>query len=521
MKKIFSIFLLLLTFSKVIATDIQWSFPPDIISSPTASASNPQIAMDSSGNLISIWLENNILKARTKPAGMLWTDTITLSKSQASSPKLVTDSDGESIVIWVENGYAMAASKPLNGNWTKAAFLSKSGASFPDIAISPSGTVEAVWVRSGSIESATKLKGKSWDSNKPITALTAKAPRLAVGGKGNSEETAVIWHDVSDTVTAIYATFKNSKGKWAQPQMISNRYESCAFADIAIDSNGDAIAIWFSYDLVGSTYSQVTIQSATLSNNKIWSAPTILSKGGMKDPSKLVATVAFDASSNAIALWNNSYDGETFTIESARKPVGGNWGDPIEIANSNLYSYQADLSVAPFGDAIALYMFYNGAYLLVQSTEADTTRFKPNVWSVPLNLSVGAGNSNPKGCMGLIGNVLNTAAVWISNNGVTNVVSVVTGKRTVTSPPSNLILAQSNNNLGVFNETYNILSWSPSPDADILGYMIFRNGMPIREVSADVLQITDHNQTYNGTVTYGVAAINNQNSMSPIAIITQ
>lgn len=520
MNKILSIFLLLLSFSKVSGNDIQWSFPPEIISTITATASNPLIAMDGAGNLVSVWLENGILKARTKSAGMLWGNSVTLSKAQASNPKLVADSDGESVAVWIENGYIMASSKTLEGTWSKASYLSKSGASFPDIAISPSGTVEAVWVRNGSLESATKLKGKNWDSNKPITALAAKAPRVAIGGKSNSEETIVVWHDVSETIVAIYAATKNSKGKWVQPQIISNSYESCAFADVAIDTNGDALALWFSYDVTGSIYSQVAIQSATLSN-KIWSPPITLSKKGLKDPSKLVANVAFDKYGNGLALWNNSYDGETFTIESARKPVGGNWTDPIEIAGSNLYSYQADLSIAPFGDAIALYMFYNGAYLLVQSTEADTTRTKPNTWSVPINLSIGAGNSNPKGCIGLVDNVLNTAAVWISYDGTTNVVSAVTGTRIVTSAPTNLSLVQSDNNLGVFNETYNTLNWSPSPDPNIAGYIIFRNGAPIQEVAADVLQIVDHNQNYNGAVTYGVAAINDQNSMSPIATISQ
>lgn len=519
MKKLIPLFLTVFSLSQVIGSDIQWAFPPSVISASWENAGDPQIAMDGSGNLAALWIEGILLKASTKPADSNWSNAVALSKTQASSPKLVSDTDGESIAIWIEKGCVMAATKSLTGNWTTPSTLSKKGASSPSLAISPSGTVEAVWVINGGVESATKPKGRNWSSNRPISALSAKAPRVAIGGSGTDETTVVVWHDVCGVKTEVYATTKARRGSWNSAQNISREESNGAFADVAVDPNGNATAVWFAYDVAGSIYSGVSVQTATLPQNGNWTLPVQISDEGMRDPSTLQAQVALDRFGNAVALWNNCYDGQTFTIESARKSIGGNWTSAKQIATSNLYAYQANLALAPFGDAVALYMFYNGNYLLIQSTETDTAR--DSLWSVPLNLSVGANNSSPKGCARLIENTLNTAAVWVSNNSTNNVISTTTGQRALASPPVNLSLTQSNNDFGVFNENYNLVSWDPSPDANIVAYAIFRNGVWLQEVTSDVLQFVDHNQAYNGSVTYGVAAIDDQNSMSPIVTISR
>ena len=112
---------------------------------------------------------------------------------------------------------------------------------------------------------------------------------------------------------------------------------------VAVDVNSNAVAIWYGYDLNGSNYSNVTVQSATSLANQNWGAPTVLSSPGIRNPATLAARVAFDSTGNAVALWNTSFDDATFNIESATKPVRGNWTAPVDIASSNSYAFGSDM----------------------------------------------------------------------------------------------------------------------------------------------------------------------------------
>jgi hypothetical protein len=50
-----------------------------------------------------------------------------------------------------------------------------------------------------------------------------------------------------------------------------------------------------------------------------WNAISNLSAPGIRNPFTLIARIAFDKIGNAIALWNTSYDDETFNVSSILK----------------------------------------------------------------------------------------------------------------------------------------------------------------------------------------------------------
>ena len=92
--------------------------------------------------------------------------------------------------------------------------------------------------------------------------------------------------------------------------------------------------------------------------------------------------------------------------------------------------------------------------------------------------------------------------------------SVATG--TLVEPPSNVTVAQSISDFGVFKEYVNTISWDASIDPNVYAYAIFRNGLLLNEVSADTLEYADNNQVQNGPVTYGITAIDNTGNSSLI-----
>ena len=483
MKKLLISFFTLFSLTQLQCNNINWSVPPTTLSSVSVNASDPHVAIDANGNVIAIWMENGLVKASTHHVNMGWNTAVTLSATGASSPRIVSDSNGNATAVWLVGGIVYGASKAFSGNWSSSTALSSSGASAPDLAVDSAGDVIAVWVSGSNVQSSTKLFGASWQSRVSITSTAAACPRVAIGGSGSSQRAVVVWQGTSGTTNVTYASTKLISGSWSTGVVISNTTHNASCPAVAVDPNQNTTAVWYRYDVTGTNYSNVVVQSSTMPSSGSWSTPVSLSLPGIRNPANLTARVAYDSTGNALALWNTSFDGETFNVESAVRPVRGTWTSPTDLVSANLFANEADLAVTSFGDVLATYMYYNGASLLIQSVEADISASISNPWSVPINFSTGTDNGYPRIAASLTGNVINAATVWMTYNGTHTLIAATTGKRTVVLPPSSLAASQSLNNFGVFNDYYNTLSWNASTDPTVTGYLIFRNGVFIEQVT--------------------------------------
>lgn len=502
--------------------NINWSFPPEILSTTGINSKDPRVVMDPNGNAVAIWLENGIVNARFKPAGLSWGTASTLSGSSASSPTIAIDSSGNATAVWIEGSGVKAATKKYNHPWSSSVSLSKSGALNPSLTVDAAGNAVATWARNDDIEVTVKLFGNNWQNQGVIKnpVGTAYSPKVAMGGSGSDEIAYIVWYASATSGDRVYSSSKRlTSGAWTKAAAISLPSSQAAYPTVAVDMKGNATAIWFSFNQIGSVFSSVIVQAATQPYGGNWSDPVNLSAPGIRDPSTLYSKIGYDGSGNAIAIWSTSFDNETFDIQSSILPAYGNWMQPNVLVSNNLYASQVDQSVVSFGEALALFLFSNGAGLQIQSSEIDITNFMPGVWSVPLTLSTGMQNGYPSIAANLTGNTFNAAAVWLNTNGVINNVVSSYGTKTLVSPPSNLAVVQSSNNLGVFIEYYNTLSWTASTDPNTAGYLIYRNGTFLAQVPANVLELVDNNQMQNGSVTYGVAAVDSLGSHSPIITI--
>lgn len=518
MMKFLTIILTMLSFAQLqCASNINWSFPPTVLSSVSVNSSDPHLATDASGDVVAVWVENGFVKASTKVVNMNWGATAVLSATGASSPRVVSDSNGNATAVWLEGGIVKAASKPFGGNWSSVSSLSTAGATSPALAVDSAGDVVAVWARNGNVESSTKLFGANWQARVTITSTAAASPSIAIGNTGANTRVVVVWTATSGSVSGIFSSTKLISGSYSAQQLISDGTRNATNAAVAVNTNGDASAIWYQYDVSGVNYSNVVVETGSRSNaTGTWSSPQVISAPGMRNPSLLSASIAYDSIGNLLAVWNTSFDDATYNVESAIKPLRGTWSDVTEIVQNNLYSNAVDLSVTAFGDVLTSYLFYNGGSLLIQSSESDIDAGAENVWSVPITYSSSTNNCCSKIVASLNGNVMNAASVWVNNNGTNNIILASTGSRNLILPPSGLAVTQQTNNFGVFTEYQNTLSWTASTDPNVAGYLIFRNGVLIQEVDASVLQIVDHNRVQNGSLTYGVSAVDAQGSQSKI-----
>ena len=138
----------------------QWPVPPDTISTPGVDASEQQIAVDINGNVVAVWIENDVVKSNSATVNGSWGPSInTLSGSGASNPQVEIDLNGTATALWIEGGVLEVAALALNGSWSAPSALSGAGASFPQLAIDSTGNLVATWIQGGEVLSATKLAG--------------------------------------------------------------------------------------------------------------------------------------------------------------------------------------------------------------------------------------------------------------------------------------------------------------------------------------------------------------------------
>lgn len=484
-------------------------------------ASNPQTAIDGNGNAVAVWIENGVVISKNRPVGGDWGTSTQISTTGASSPHVVVDPAGNATAIWVESGAIQVASQPFGSTWGSVTTLSSTGASSPAIAVDPSGNVVAVWAVGGAIQSATNLFGGSWPGSPDILAsASSAAPEVAISSGGT---VVAIWHTLN-AVSSVYnvnvVTKSTPSDSWSVAATASNPAFNSVYPHVAVDSAGNIFAIWYRYNLLGAVYSDVVLQNSTLFVGNPWTTPVDISTPGEYNPANLSARVrAYQA--GASALWVNSHDGSSFSIETSSTDGNQLWTSPQLLFNS-LYSFSISMGINSMGDVFGLYMDYNApsSSIFINAVETHIGGYLDGTWGNPVTISTGTSNASPQ--VAAVINGLNNfaSAVWLGYNGSNTVVMSSFGTGSAVNPPSNIAVTQSANNLNVFTEYKNTVTWNSSSDPSLDGYGIYRNGAFLTLVPAARLQFVDDNQPQNGSVIYGVSAIDETGTESAIISVS-
>lgn len=519
MKRFFFLFFTLLSFTQLKSNDINWN-APITLSGAMVNASDPQIVIDASGNITTAWVENGFIKTSVQPSGGSFGTTRTLSNSGASSPKLKLDGSGNVTAVWIEGGVVKTATMPPNGSWSGATTLSSSGASSPVLGVNASGGTVVVWVRNGFIESKTKTILGLWSLVSILSAANSDNPDVFISANGRI---IAVWHSLVGASDIVYSATQILGGVWGPAVNILPAASAFShnYPKISIDSDGDADVIWYRYTVTGGVYTGVYVYSASLPNgSSSWSFPLQISDTGIRNPADFALKIRHDATGNAMAIWSMSYDNSTFTIEAATKSESNGWGAFAQITFNNEYAFRSDLSINALNEALITYMEYDGSNVTIYATESNIDAFLGNIgFTPPIALSTGQNNGYPKVASEYDGTTLYAGAVWLYSDGVNTSVQVATGSRDPVEPPTDVTVTQATNNFGVFVDYTNTISWTPSSSPNISEYIVFRNGVLLTQVDGSTTQVLDHNGAQNGSVTYGIVAVDNEASVSPMVIV--
>lgn len=155
----------------------------------------------------------------------------------------------------------------------------------PRFDMASNGKAAAAWisyVSGGVVVQASYKVGTSWSDPEPISDVNSVSidyPIIRVISNGTSDVSAVVvWTAYNGTVTALYgAILPSSSNGWTNPRQISSNDENVVNPqfDLRVNENGDAIAVWSSYDSLNNQYVRSSTSQVDATN--VWTTPEYVS----------------------------------------------------------------------------------------------------------------------------------------------------------------------------------------------------------------------------------------------------
>jgi hypothetical protein len=231
------------------------------------------------------------------------------------APQIAFDNNGNAIMVWHQTDnsvFSIWANRydSSTRSWDIAAVIEtdNTGHAYnPKIAFDTIGNVIAVWWQhDGSVQS---IWANQYDAKTKLWATAAVIqnddtgdaynPEISIDASGNA---VVVWRQFDGKVNSIWANHFDAKTRmWGtKAELKKDNYEDAYGPQIAVDANGNAVALWNqSNGTVSSIWANQYDATAQL-----WGTATVIENESLV--SAYNPQIAFDASGNAIASWNQS-----------------------------------------------------------------------------------------------------------------------------------------------------------------------------------------------------------------------
>jgi hypothetical protein len=301
--------------------------------------------------------------------------------------------------------------------WVAPVDLTAAGVSVrtaPQVAVDSGGDAVAVWKGYDGgdevIEAASRPAGGSWQAPVELSGsgYDASEPQVAVDSGGDA---VAVWKRREGADYTVEAASRPAGGNWQAPVDISAIGQNASGPQVAVDPGGDAVAVWELYD--GTNH---IVQAATSPAGGSWQAPVDLSTIGQNASEPQVAV---DPGGDAVAVWKGS-DSTNFIVGAASRPAGGSWQAPVELSAAGHDAIEPQVAVDPGGDAVAVWELYDGTNHIVQAATSPAG----SSWQAQVDLSTTGGSAfEPQVAVDQGGDAL---AVWERYDGTNHIVQAAT-----------------------------------------------------------------------------------------------
>jgi len=358
------------------------------IENDTGEAKRPQIAIDASGNALAVWYQFNgtyrtIRSNRYTSLGWGTAAPIeTGNVGDALDPQIAIDINGNALAVWNQDGDATAstrydiwANRYTPAGWGTPVLIETNdpGTAFgQQVAIDPSGNALVVWEQyGGSVNDVWANRytagTDTWDTASLIETDnlgSADAPQIAIDANGNGLAVWQQYDGMRYNITANRYTAGSAWGSawWAAAAIESDNTSNAIQPQIAFDTSGNALAIWQQ-----NTVSGVNIwANRYAAGSGTWGTAALVENNSVGTSS--YPQIAFDTSGNALAVWYQN-DGLRTNILANRYAAGtGTWGTATLIETDNAGSADSpQIAIDANGNALAVW------------EQTDGTRY--NIWA--------------------------------------------------------------------------------------------------------------------------------------------
>jgi hypothetical protein len=291
-----------------------------------------------------------------------WDDPVKLSEPVAGVVDLrsAVDALGNVTVVWVQSaatsGHVVMAARYTAATdvWSPPVILGP-GAPGADVAAAatPDGGALAIWTTSGGVHAAwySALTGQ-WGADTIVAIRSdAVAPVAGVDGLGNA---IVVWErrEPCEYAEIEFSRYTIATGLWTDPDLSASRISLGSRPDLAVDAQGNAVAVW----LFDAGYAVGASQYSAASG--MWSAGRFLTASVKAGGSPV--RVAMDAAGNAFAIWRLATNLNWGVYVNRYSAADDEWGggatlDPSRIPTGGGLALAPSVAVTPSGDAIAVW----------------------------------------------------------------------------------------------------------------------------------------------------------------------
>jgi hypothetical protein len=148
--------------------------------------------------------------------------------------------------------------------------------------------------------------------------------------------------------------FRSADGAWQAPERLSPYGQSAEEANVAFDAHGDAFAVWEAYSSsVSEGDAHFSVQVAFRPAGGTWQTPVKLSP--VEAPGSVHPSLAVDAQGDAIVTWNRAEGPGGGSVQEAFRPAGGAWQAPVDVTQGNAWGDYSQVAFDKQGDALAMW----------------------------------------------------------------------------------------------------------------------------------------------------------------------
>jgi hypothetical protein len=300
--------------------------PVETISEPNTITDWPRVAVDSNGNAILVWRgPQGTVQARARSAAGVLGPIETLANG--SYPEVAIDGNGNAVVVWWgRGGYIQTRTRTPAGALSATQTLAGPNApgwGYPQLAVDPNGNSVFVWTLA---DDSTDCGGEpcylvqtraraSTGRLSPIQTLSPggeqSEPSTLNVGIDSSGNAVFVWEFIEreSGLLRIQARARSATGSLSANQVLSPAGRVAVDPDVAVDPNGNAVAVWGRYG--GGTGCNGSpcrfIEAISRSAAGALSSTQLLSGFGH---TASTPKVGIDATGNAVVVWE-SYDWST------------------------------------------------------------------------------------------------------------------------------------------------------------------------------------------------------------------